>query len=167
MQMSDSNTLETMEGVINEVEKIMNNDVIYFPIRHHSVACSYYLQHIIKKYKPIKILIELPTGAETNLKILNSDQTRPPIALHSFYVDKNNEFKLNGKLSPDESIPVRFEGYHPMVSYSPEYRAIQIAKDKEIELEFIDLPLWNLIPYRFKHSSISLFYPEEKETMLS
>ncbi|MHA1198757.1 MAG: DUF5682 family protein [Candidatus Heimdallarchaeaceae archaeon] len=160
--MSNSDPIDTVEGVKDRVEKIMDDEVIYFPIRHHSVACSFYLEKHIEKYKPTKILIELPSGAETNLKILNSDQTKPPIALHSFFVDKKNEFELNGVLSPAEDIPVRFEGYHPMVSYSPEFRALKIAKDKGIEVEFIDLPLRNLIPYRFKQSPVSLFYPEEK-----
>ncbi len=160
--MNDSNSIDTMEGVKDKVEKIMNDEIMYFPIRHHSVACSFYLDKIIEKYKPTKLLIELPTGAETNLDILYSDQTKPPVALHSFFVDKKNTFELNGILSPDESIPVRFEGYHPMVSYSPEYRALKIAKDRNIEVEFIDLPLRNLIPYRFKKSPVSLFYPEEK-----
>ena len=162
MSMSKSDPILTMEGVQDKVEKIMNDEVIFFPIRHHSIACSFYLEQYVEKYKPTKILIELPTGAETNLKILTSDQTKPPIALHSYFVDKSNEFKLNGILSPDDSIPVRFEGYHPMVVYSPEYQALKIAKDKGIEVEFIDLPLRNLIPFRFKKSPVSMFYPEEK-----
>ena len=162
MSMSKSNSEFTMEGVQDKVEKIMNDEIIFFPIRHHSIACSFYLEKYIEKYKPEKILIELPTGAESNLKILNSDLTKPPIALHSYFVDKKNEFELNGILSPDESIPVRFEGYHPMVTYSPEYQALKIAKDKSIEVEFIDLPLRNLIPFRFKQSPVSMFYPEEK-----
>ncbi len=160
--MSDLDSKETMEGIQKKIRKIEDQTIVYFPIKHHSIACSHYLEKAIDFYKPEKILIELPFGAEVNLPILQSDLTIPPIALHSFYVDNLNIFELNGKLSPDESIPVRFEGYHPIVAYSPEYHAIQLAKEKEIEVEFIDLPLYNIIPYRFKQSSISLFYPDER-----
>ena len=30
----------------------MENQVVYFPVRHHSTACAYHLMSVIEEYKP-------------------------------------------------------------------------------------------------------------------
>ena len=40
-----------------------SSNIIFFPIRHHSPACSYHLKNLIKEYQPDCILIEGPIEA--------------------------------------------------------------------------------------------------------
>ena len=52
---------------INESEEIeylfkksfnFNSNIVFFPVRHHSPACSYHLKNVINEYNPEIILIE-------------------------------------------------------------------------------------------------------------
>jgi hypothetical protein len=47
---------------------------------------------------------------------------------------------LNGVASPAADIPARFAAWYPLTAYSPEYVALQLAKELGAEAVFIDLP---------------------------
>lgn len=127
------------------VSKVINAEINYLPIRHHSPGSTILVQKWIEKYKPKLILIEGPAFADDLIKYLIEKDTKPPVAILSLFADNKNVYGLNGILSPDVSVPAKFEAYYPFVSYSPELVALSEAVKNNIPIHFIDLPLTGLI----------------------
>lgn len=132
----------------SKVSDVLQSEVKFLPIRHHSPGSTILVQRWIEKYKPKLILVEGPVLADDLIKYLIDKKTIPPIAILSLYADRNNTFGLNGILSPDSSVPAKFEAHYPFVSYSPEYVALSEAIKRKIPIHFIDLPLTGLISYQ-------------------
>ena len=100
--------------------------IAFFPVRHHSPACSYHVQRAIEMYKPDCILIEAPSDTDTIIPYLRDSE--PPIAIYYSY--QNGE-KRNAC-------------YYPLLSFSPEFVAVKVALMADIPVHFIDLPLGNI-----------------------
>lgn len=101
----------------------LSNPTVYYPIRHHSPACSYHLLRLIGEYKPDIILIEGPESGNPLIPVLSDEATLPPVSLYYTY----------------ESELEREACYYPMLRYSPEYVALKEAKRLDIPAKFIDL----------------------------
>ncbi|PRA07905.1 MULTISPECIES: DUF5682 family protein [unclassified Paenibacillus] len=101
----------------------LSNHTVYYPIRHHSPACSYHLLRLIEEYKPDIILIEGPESGNPLISVLSDEATLPPVSLYYTY----------------ESELQREACYYPMLRYSPEYVALKEAKRLDIPAKFIDL----------------------------
>ncbi|ANF96678.1 DUF5682 family protein [Paenibacillus bovis] len=97
--------------------------VVHFPIRHHSPACSYHLLQVINDYQPQIILIEGPISGNALIPILADERTEAPVSL--YYTYETNEEKA--------------AFYFPLLDYSPEYAAIRQAAKLGIPAQFIDL----------------------------
>lgn len=97
--------------------------VVYFPIRHHSPACSYHLQKTIDAYKPQIILIEGPDNSNHITEILAHEDTRPPVSIYYAYSTEEHKYSC----------------YFPLMEYSPEYVALKEARRLGIPARFIDL----------------------------
>lgn len=59
-----------------------NSDIVYYPVRHHSPACSVHLKNVIRDYKPECILIEGPEDGSHLIKYLGSDEIKPPVCMY-------------------------------------------------------------------------------------
>ncbi|GIO06623.1 hypothetical protein J31TS6_26510 [Brevibacillus reuszeri] len=101
----------------------LNKQVVYFPIRHHSPACSFHLKKTIEAYQPTIILIEGPDNSNHLIPILVNDQTQPPVSIYYAYTTEERKYVC----------------YFPFLSYSPEYVALLEAKRLQIPAAFIDL----------------------------
>lgn len=111
-------------------------NILFFPIRHHSPACSYHLLKTIEQYKPDCILVEGPQNANRLIPILTHEDTAMPIAFYYFYKDK-------GKLIDENADD--YKCYYPFLNTSPEYNALLEAKRLNITGKFIDLPYGEII----------------------
>lgn len=107
-------------------------DVCYFPIRHHSPACSFHLQKAIERFSPDCVLIEGPEDADHMIKYLQSDGVVPPVCIYSSYDDKNGDV-LGGEGE-------KYRAYYPFLACSPEFAAIKTAARMGIPAHFIDMP---------------------------
>ena len=67
---------------------LCSENLIYFPIRHHSPACSWHLTRLIQDTKPATILIEGPVSLTPWIRDLAHPQTQPPVALYTQFTDK-------------------------------------------------------------------------------
>lgn len=110
--------------------------ILYFPIRHHSPACSYHLVKVIDEYKPDCILVEGPQNANRLIPVLTDEKTRLPVAFYYFYKDTD---KLINEDADD------YKCYYPFLNTSPEYNALLQAKKLNIEGSFIDLPYGEIL----------------------
>jgi hypothetical protein len=118
---------------MDKIESILQNvfsieaQVAFFPIRHHSPACSFHVKKAVDLYKPDCVLIEGPCDTDTLIPCL--DSAEPPISIYYSYHD-------------DEG---RHACYYPILEYSPELVAIKTAVEKNIPVNFIDLPFGSLV----------------------
>ncbi|MDR2231784.1 MAG: DUF5682 family protein [Tannerella sp.] len=101
--------------------------VAFFPIRHHSPACSYHVKKAIESYNPDCVLIEGP--CDTDELILCLYNATPPVSIYYTYQHENE----------------RYACYYPILDYSPELVAMKTAISNKIPVHFIDLPYGNLV----------------------
>ena len=110
--------------------------ILYFPIRHHSPACSFHLIYAIHAYKPDCILVEGPQTANQLIPILTDENTSLPVAFYYFYKDTKKLISEDGN---------DYKCYYPFLNTSPEYNALLWAKKLNIESSFIDLPYGEIL----------------------
>ena len=114
----------------------LNRRVLYFPIRHHSPACSFHLKKAIAAYVPDCILIEGPENAQEQIPVLAHRDTKAPVALYYFYKDSK------GLLSGEKE---SYRCYYPFLDCSPELVAMREAAARGIPARFIDLPYGEIL----------------------
>ena len=102
--------------------------VVYFPVRHHSPACARLVRELIAQVKPAAVLIEGPADFNPYMHELWLPHELP-IAIYSY-------MRL-----PDGT---RRGAFYPFCEYSPEWQALQAARDVGAVARFIDLP-WSEI----------------------
>jgi hypothetical protein len=117
------------------------NPIVFFPVRHHSVACSYHLQKTVESYKPQCILIEGPGNANNCISSLIHENSKPPISIYCSLKD------TNGVLGDKDGT---YHCYYPFLEYSPEYQALKLAHKQNIPVFFIDLPYGEYLIYANK-----------------
>ena len=106
-------------------EESIRDNVIFFPIRHHSPACSYHLKKVFESFKPDAVLIEGPSDCNDLMKYMIEEDTKAPFCIYSSYIDKENQ---------------KYRCYYPFLDYSPEFTAIREALKNNIHCSFIDMP---------------------------
>lgn len=112
------------------------DEQIYFaPIRHHSPACAYALQHYIAELKPSHILIEAPAYFNDLIGDILSEQTHPPVAIFA----QAHQSKKSAKDTQEDALPLIRSAYFPFCEYSPEWVALQRGQALGATLQFIDL----------------------------
>ncbi|NOQ64061.1 MAG: hypothetical protein GQ582_06075 [Methyloprofundus sp.] len=122
------------------VDKVLNSDLYWFPVRHHSPTVARLLQQVIRTRKPKVIFIEGPSDCNDLIAHILHPDSKPPIAMYSSYRDDNNVLNLAGISTASKDIPARFSSWYPMLAYSPEYVALKTAKEIKAKACFIDLP---------------------------
>jgi hypothetical protein len=123
--------VETLQPLVAEQVFNLSSGKVYFPIRHHSPACSYHLLRAIDDYKPDIILIEGPESGNPLMAVLTDPATEPPVSLYCTYENEHG----------------RTACYYPLLSYSPEYVAMKEAARRGIPARFIDLDYYHdLLP---------------------
>lgn len=110
----------------------LNSGLVFFPIRHHSPACTHHLAATIEHYKPDAILIEGPFDTNHLIPDIGSKDTKAPLAIYYSYT--YTEESEEGKKDK------RYSCYYPMVDFSPELFAVRYGTENNIYTEFIDLP---------------------------
>lgn len=131
-----------MEGILfgKEISEIMpfdySQNILYFPVRHHSPGCSYHLMKVMERYRPECILVEGPQTADKLIPVLTDSGTVPPVAFYYFYKD-------SAKYISDEADD--YKCYYPFLRTSPEYNALCYARSHGIDCGFIDLPYGDIL----------------------
>ncbi|MDS0527660.1 DUF5682 family protein [Clostridium sp. SHJSY1] len=108
----------------------LESKVMFFPVRHHSPACSFHLKNVIDSYKPEIILIEGPAEANKVIQYIAHEETKAPVCIYYSYFDRNGLI---------EESKEKYRCYYPFLDFSPELLALREGKKREIVCEFIDL----------------------------
>jgi hypothetical protein len=102
--------------------------VVYLPVRHHSPACAFQTEQVIRALRPAAVLVEGPRDASGLIDYLANPATRAPVAIYTAFVDRRGD-----------GLPARFGAYYPMCDYSPELAALRTAHALGVPARFIDL----------------------------
>jgi hypothetical protein len=102
--------------------------VVYFPVRHHSPACAWHVDRLIREIRPAAVLIEGPRDATRLIPFLLHKRARMPVAIYTTFVQRR-----------EDDIPLRHAAYYPLCDYSPELAAVRAADAIGAEARFIDL----------------------------
>lgn len=115
---------------------------VYFaPLRHHSPACAFALQAMLRELRPAAVLIEGPDGFTPMLPLLQDERTQPPVALLSQMQLPPGPGKA-GQMARTQS------AFFPFCDYSPEWVALRTGAQLGAQVAFIDLP-WQARPDRY------------------
>ena len=137
------------------------HNVDFIGIRHHSPRCATVVKQWINEQRPDVVLIEAPSDIKPMLSQLLLPHSLP-IALFSYRQERRFE-RLNsdglggndGTLSVTPDVDYHgdvqtAQSWFPLLSFSPEWVAIQSANALGAAIDFIDLPHWS---YRARHSN--------------
>ncbi|HEY0736261.1 MAG TPA: DUF5682 family protein [Herpetosiphonaceae bacterium] len=98
--------------------------VVFVPVRHHSPACARAVQQLARRVRPAAILIEGPSDFNERIDELFLPHTLP-IAIYSYIRQQDG---------------ARRGAFYPFCAYSPEWAALQSARELGARVRFIDLP---------------------------
>ena len=88
----------------------LSGKVFYFPVRHHSPACSFHLEKVMEAYQPDVILIEGPDNANDLIPDMTDETTQAPFCIYysvalllpvvaTYYIlQASNDLYLNGSV---------------------------------------------------------------------
>ncbi|MGK5023648.1 DUF5682 family protein [Janthinobacterium sp. RB2R34] len=110
-------------------EKLHANGLYFAPLRHHSPACAFALQAMLRELRPAAVLIEGPDGFNYMLPLLLDERTRPPVAL----LCQTKAPAADGQAHTQSA-------FFPFCDYSPEWVALKTGQELGAQLAFIDLP---------------------------
>ncbi|MEM7474931.1 MAG: DUF5682 family protein [Planctomycetota bacterium] len=99
------------------------DQVVYFPVRHHSPTAAALVRDWIKAHKPAAVLIEGPFDYNDYLDELYLGH-KLPIAIYSYF----------------RTATFHSGVYYPFCEYSPEWLALSMGRQVESDVRFIDLP---------------------------
>jgi len=142
--LDDSPGLDAGE-VERRAHAVLAEPLYWFPVRHHSPSAARFLAEALRARRPRVVFIEGPAEASALVEHIADARTRPPIAIYSSYRDDDNVLGLAGIASSAPEVPPRWGVWYPLLSYSPEYVAIRVAREIGAEVVFIDLPHHGLI----------------------
>jgi hypothetical protein len=146
-------------------ERLIQESVVYFPVRHHSPACAWHLKRLIESHKPASILIEGPETLNHLIPHLSDPDLKAPVALYSQFVDYKGytEPDTPGD-KPEKAGPNRFAAFYPLCDYSPELVAIRLGTRLKAKIALCDLDfaVQTIIEHRLEDEStaqtaVSLF----------
>ena len=130
--------------------RLQKDRVTYFPIRHHSPACSFHLRRWIEEHRPASILIEGPRTFDNLIGHFGSGELVAPIAVYVSYVDELAWQELKDRAAVDVEAdkakqflelqgPPRHAAYYPFCDFSPELVAVRTGLTQSAKVRFIDL----------------------------
>ncbi|MFD0928690.1 DUF5682 family protein [Methylophilus glucosoxydans] len=120
----------TSDEVRALADSMQSENLIIFPVRHHSPACALQLTRLLKRLKPAAILVEGPRSFNTLIAHLTHPDAKAPLAVYTYHTQKSSD---------SESEEVRKAAFYPFCDYSPELVALKEAHQQSIPVQFIDL----------------------------
>lgn len=108
---------------------LLSDDLVVFPVRHHSPACALHVRRLIQERRPSIVLIEGPRSFNQLIPLLTHESARMPLAIYTYSVERASE----------EGSAARHAAYYPFCDYSPELVALRGAAELGVSAKFIDL----------------------------
>ncbi|CAH0999098.1 hypothetical protein LEM8419_00393 [Neolewinella maritima] len=112
-------------------------------IRHHGPGSARRLRAVLERWQPDLILLEAPADSQPALRQLTLPGMHPPLALVLY-----------------DSKDIERASFYPFARFSPEYQAMDWARQHSVEVRPIDLPARHYLAYREEEQFI--LFPREE-----
>ncbi len=121
--------LPTGDDVRDLAARMVGDDLVVVPVRHHSPACASAVTDAFERHAPSHVLIEGPRSFTGLVDLLCHPEARYPLAVYAWS-------RPAGRSSaPGEG----HGGYYPFCEYSPELVAARLAHAAGVPVTFCDL----------------------------
>jgi hypothetical protein len=109
--------------------RLVTDELVVVPVRHHSPACAAAVETAFARYQPSRVLIEGPRSFDALVDLLSHPDAEFPLAIYTWS-------RLTGRpTAPGEG----HGGYYPFCDYSPELVAARLAHAAGVPATFCDL----------------------------
>jgi hypothetical protein len=109
--------------------RLVTDELVVLPVRHHSPACAAAVEAAFARYQPSRVLIEGPRSFDVLVDLLCHPEAEFPLAVYTW------SRRAGRPTAPDEA----HGGYYPFCDYSPELVAVRLAHAAGVPVTFCDL----------------------------
>ncbi|UZN04249.1 DUF5682 family protein [Cellulomonas sp. S1-8] len=109
--------------------RLVTDDVVVVPVRHHSPACARAVAAAFARFAPSHVLIEGPRSLTSLVDLLCHPEARYPLAVYAW------SRPAGRATAPGEG----HGGYYPFCDYSPELVAARLGHAAGVPVTFCDL----------------------------
>jgi hypothetical protein len=121
--------LPTTAEVRAHAARLVTDELVVVPVRHHSPACAAAVEQAFVRYRPSHVLIEGPRSFDSLVELLCHPEAEFPLAIYTWSRPKGR---------PTTSAEGH-GGYYPFCDYSPELVAVRLGHAAGIPVTFCDL----------------------------
>lgn len=121
--------LPTTAGVRELAARLVSDELVVVPVRHHSPACAAAVQAAFAQFGPSRVLVEGPRSFTALAGLLCHPQAQFPLAVYAWSRPAGRQAAAGDGHG----------GYYPFCDYSPELVALQCASEAGVPAEFCDL----------------------------
>jgi hypothetical protein len=122
--------LPTTASVRALAARLVTDELVVVPVRHHSPACAVAVEAAFARYQPSRVLIEGPRSFDALVGLLSDPEAQFPLAIYTW-----SRPARRTAAAADE----RHGGYYPFCDYSPELVAARLAHAAGVPASFCDL----------------------------
>ena len=109
--------------------RLVTDELVVLPVRHHSPACAAAVEAAFDRYRPSRVLIEGPRSFDALTGLLCHPDAEFPLAVYAW-----------SRSAGPQAVPgVGHGGYYPFCDYSPELIAARLAHAAGVPAAFCDL----------------------------
>lgn len=124
-----SDRIPTSSEVRDLAARLVSDELVILPVRHHSPACATAVQAAFARHRPSRVLIEGPRSFTDLVELLCHPEANYPLAIYTWC-------RPTGPASqPGQG----HGGYYPFCDYSPELVAAQLGHQAGVPVSFCDL----------------------------
>lgn len=109
--------------------RLVTDELVVLPVRHHSPACALHVRDAIATRRPSVVLVEGPRSFDPLVPLLTDPAAQMPLAVYTWYARK----------ASGDAPAERASAYYPFCDYSPELVALREAAAAGVPARFIDL----------------------------
>jgi hypothetical protein len=121
--------LPTTADVRARAARLVTDELVVVPVRHHSPACAAAVEKAFARHRPSRVLIEGPRSFDSLVELLCHPEAEFPLAIYTWSRPKGRP------TAPGEG----HGGYYPFCDYSPELVAARLGHAAGIPVTFCDL----------------------------
>jgi hypothetical protein len=121
--------LPTTADVRALAARLVTDELVVVPVRHHSPACAAAVDAAFARYQPSRVLIEGPRSFDALVHLLSHPEAEFPLAVYTW------SRPVGRPTAPGEG----HGGYYPFCDYSPELVAARLAHAAGVPATFCDL----------------------------
>lgn len=126
--------LPTTGDVRSLAARLVTDELVVLPVRHHSPACAAAVETAFARYQPSRVLIEGPRSFDALVGLLCHPEAQFPLAVYTW--SRPDKSRPEGRpTAPGEG----HGGYYPFCDYSPELVAARLAHAAGVAATFCDL----------------------------